>query len=337
MPRVRPWRGREEGQRCRVHPEGRRLVQGPLRPEEGREQAREERGQQARGEQAGARVDRCFRVILDGKALSVRLNKALKAKVEALDPRPGLAVVLVGEDPASQVYVRRKGQVAGRVGFHHWQIDFPADVGQDELLAAVDRLNADPSVDGILVQLPLPKHLDTDAVIERIDPAKDVDGLTLGNIGRLAQGRPRLVACTPKGVMALLEESGVKLEGRDACVIGRSAIVGRPLAMLLEQANCTVTLCHSRTRDLRSVVERSDIVVAAVGVPEMVKGAWIREGAVVIDVGVNRLGDGSLVGDVEYGPAAERAAAITPVPGGVGPMTIAMLMENTYRAYLARR
>lgn len=276
-------------------------------------------------------------MILDGKALGFRLNKALKQVVDGLDAKPGLAVVLVGSDPASQVYVRRKGVVAGRIGFHHRQIDLPGDVSQEELLATVDRLNADDAIDGILVQLPLPRHLDTDAVIERIDPAKDVDGLTVGNIGRLAQGRPALVPCTPKGVMRLLEESGVELSGKNAVVIGRSAIVGRPLAMLLEQANCTVTVCHSRTRDLESVVRRSEVVVAAVGVSEMVKGGWIAEGAVVIDVGVNRLADGRLVGDVDYAGASERAAAITPVPGGVGPMTIAMLMDNTYRAYLARR
>lgn len=276
-------------------------------------------------------------MILDGKALGFRLNKALKQVVDGLERKPGLAVVLVGEDPASQVYVRRKGLVAGRIGFEHWQIDLPADVDQEVLLAELDRLNADDAVDGILVQLPLPRHLDTDAVIGRIAPEKDVDGLTVGNVGRLAQGRPNLVACTPKGVMRLLEESGVELSGKDAVVIGRSQIVGRPLAMLLEQANCTVTVCHSRTRDLESVVRRSQVVVAAVGVPELVQGDWIAPGAVVIDVGVNRLEDGSLVGDVAFEAASGKAAAITPVPGGVGPMTIAMLMDNTYQAYLARR
>ena len=276
-------------------------------------------------------------MILDGKALGFRLNKALKQVVDGLERKPGLAVVLVGQDPASQVYVRRKGLVAGRIGFEHWQIDLPADVDQEVLLAELDRLNADDAVDGILVQLPLPRHLDTDAVIGRIAPEKDVDGLTVGNVGRLAQGRPNLVACTPKGVMRLLEESGVELSGKDAVVIGRSQIVGRPLAMLLEQANCTVTVCHSRTRDLESVVRRSQVVVAAVGVPELVQGDWIAPGAVVIDVGVNRLEDGSLVGDVAFEAASGKAAAITPVPGGVGPMTIAMLMDNTYQAYLARR
>ncbi len=275
--------------------------------------------------------------ILDGKSLAFRLNKALKQRVDRLPSRPGLAVVLVGEDPASQVYVRRKGVVAGRIGFRHRQIDLPADIPQDALLRQIDALNADADVDGILVQLPLPAHLDTVAVIDRIDPSKDVDGLTVGNTGRLAQGRPALVPCTPRGVMRLLEEAGIDPCGEEACVIGRSAIVGRPLAMLLEQANCTVTVCHSRTRDLEAVVRRSSIVVAAVGVPRLVQGAWIRPGATVIDVGVNRLPDGSLVGDVDFEAAKERAGAITPVPGGVGPMTIAMLMDNTFRAWEARR
>jgi methylenetetrahydrofolate dehydrogenase (NADP+)/methenyltetrahydrofolate cyclohydrolase len=244
--------------------------------------------------------------------------------------------VLVGEDPASQVYVRRKGIVAGRIGFEAWRIELPADVAQAEVLATLDRLNADPAVDGILVQRPLPAGLDTSAVIERIAPEKDVDGLTIGSMGRLAQGRPLLVACTPRGVVRLLEESGVALSGQNAVVIGRSAIVGRPLAMLLEQANCTVTVCHSRTRDLPAIVARCGIVVAAVGEPGMVRGAWLAEGAVVVDVGVNRMPDGSLQGDVAFDEAVGKVAAITPVPGGVGPMTIAMLMDNTYRAYLAR-
>lgn len=275
--------------------------------------------------------------VLDGRALARRLNKALKHVVDGLEVKPGLAVVLVGDDPASQVYVARKGVVAGRIGFHHRQIDLPGDVGQDAILAVVDELNADPAIDGILVQLPLPRHLDTTEVIERIDPAKDVDGLTTGSIGRLAQGRPLLVPCTPKGVVRLLQEAGLDLEGKNACIIGRSAIVGRPLAMLLEQANCTVTVCHSRTRDLAGIVKRSDIVVAAVGIPGLVKGEWLADGVVVIDVGINRLGDGSLVGDVAFEEALDHASAITPVPGGVGPMTIAMLMDNTYQAYLARR
>jgi len=275
--------------------------------------------------------------VLAGRALSRRLNKALKAKVAELARPPGLAVILVGENAASRVYVRRKGLVAERIGFHHRQIDLPADTTQADLIAEIDALNADPGIDGILVQLPLPKGLDTAAVMDRIAVEKDVDGFTIASTGLLSQGRPKMVACTPKGVMKLIELSGIALSGADACVVGRSNIVGRPMAMLLEQANCTVTVCHSRTRDLEAIVQRSDVVVAAVGVARMIPGAWIKEGAVVIDVGMNRLDDGTLCGDVDYEAASERAGAITPVPGGVGPMTIAMLMDNTYRSAVARQ
>jgi methylenetetrahydrofolate dehydrogenase (NADP+)/methenyltetrahydrofolate cyclohydrolase len=274
--------------------------------------------------------------ILDGRALSKRLNKALKQVVDQMDRKPGLAVVLVGADPASQVYVRRKGVVAGRIGMRHQQIDLPAEVSQADLEQVVRDLNADDGVDGILVQLPLPGHLDATSVVDLIDPAKDVDGLTVGNIGRLAQGRRQLVACTPFGVMRMMEDAGIELSGKHAVVIGRSNIVGRPMAMLLEQANCTVTVCHSRTRDVAAEVARADVVIAAVGRPNMVKGSWLKPGAVVIDVGINRVGD-ALVGDVEFDSCAEVASAITPVPGGVGPMTIAMLMENTWRAAVARQ
>jgi methylenetetrahydrofolate dehydrogenase (NADP+)/methenyltetrahydrofolate cyclohydrolase len=274
--------------------------------------------------------------ILNGRKLARSLNVALKAKVARLDRPPGLAVVLVGADPASQVYVRRKGTVAGRIGLHHRQIDLPADVGLDVLIGTVEALNTDPAVDGILVQMPLPAHLDASVVIDAIDPEKDVDGLHIMNSGLLMQGRPRFVACTPQGVMALIAQSGVALEGLDACVIGRSNIVGRPMVALLEQANCTVTLCHSRTRGLDAIVRRSDVVVAAVGRPGFVKGEWIKPGAVVVDVGINRLDDGSLMGDVEFDAASDTAAWITPVPGGVGPMTIAMLMQNTYASAVRR-
>lgn len=275
--------------------------------------------------------------ILDGRALSKRLNGELRARVPSLPRPPGLAMVLVGDDPASKVYVSRKGVVAERLGFHHRQIDLPADSSLDQVLAAVDALNTDDAIDGILVQLPLPGGLDGRVATERIDPDKDVDGLTTANAGRLAQGRPNLVPCTPRGVMALLQDAGFDPTGASACVIGRSNLFGRPMAALLEQANATVTLCHSRTRDLPAIVERSDLVVAAIGSPELVKGAWIREGAFVIDVGINRLPDGRLVGDVEYEAASARAAAITPVPGGVGPMTIAMLMANTFQASARRQ
>lgn len=279
---------------------------------------------------AGARI-------LDGRALSRRLNRALKQRVPELARPPGLAVVLAGTDPASEVYVRRKGIVAERLGFFHRQIDLPATVATTELLDIVDLQNADGAIDGILVQLPLPEGVDAAAVVDQVHPDKDVDGFTTVSAGRLARGRPGMVPCTPRGVMALLDEAGAELAGATACVIGRSNIVGRPVARLLEQANCTVTVCHSRTRDLPAIVGRSDVVVAAIGRPELVQGAWIKDGAVVVDVGVNRLEDGRLVGDVQFAEAAERASAITPVPGGVGPMTIAMLMDNTFRASARRQ
>ena len=275
--------------------------------------------------------------LLDGKRLGFEMNRALRSRAAELTRPPGLAVVLVGSDPASKVYVGRKGKVAGRLGFHHVQIDLAEDVEQSELEAVVNRLNADDDIDGVLVQLPLPRHLDERSVIDRIAPEKDVDGLTLTNTGALTQGRPRLVACTPSGVMRLLRDAEIELEGKRACVIGRSNIVGRPMAALLEQANATVTLCHSRTRGVERIIAESDVVVAAVGRPGFVHGDCLKEGAVVIDVGINRLEDGSLVGDVDFPSACERAGAITPVPGGVGPMTIAMLMENTWRAACLRQ
>ncbi len=275
--------------------------------------------------------------ILDGRALSRTCNKAIKGKVASLPRPPGLAVVMVGNDPASAVYVRRKGIVADRLGFVHRQIDLPEDASQAEVEAVVRGLNDDDAIDGILVQLPLPKGLNSAAVVDCVSPEKDVDGLTIRSIGYLAQGRPMLAPCTPWGVMKLLAQADVNLSGKSAVVIGRSNMVGRPMAMLLEQANCTVTVCHSRTTNLAEVVRRSDVVVAAIGRPKAVQGAWIKPGALVIDVGINRLEDGSLCGDVDTEAASENAAAITPVPGGVGPMTIAMLMENTYKASCARQ
>ncbi len=269
--------------------------------------------------------------LVDGRALAKRHGAALRARVAALPRPPGLAVVRVGDDPASAVYVARKEQRAERLGFHRRNFALPAATAEAELLALVDELNADPAVDGVLVQLPLPPHIDATRVLDRIHPDRDVDGFHPRNLGLLAQGRPRFVPCTPRGVMHLLAEEGVALEGRRAVVIGRSNIVGRPLAMLLEQAHATVTLCHSRTRDLGAVVAEAEVVVAAVGRPGTVRADWIRPGAAVVDVGVNRLPDGRLVGDVE--PAAvERAGLLTPVPGGVGPLTISMLMDNTVRA-----
>ncbi len=273
--------------------------------------------------------------VLDGKALAAQVKQEVATRVAAVRARgvaPGLAVVLVGDDPASAVYVRAKTKDARECGIEATDHRLPADTSQAALLALVARLGADPAVHGILVQLPLPRHLDADAVIEAIPPHKDVDGLHPDNLGRVAQGRPRFVACTPQGCMRLLAVAGVELAGARAVVIGRSVLVGKPAALLLANASATVTLCHSRTRDLAATVAAADVVVAAVGKPELVRGAWIKEGAVVIDVGINRRPDGTLVGDVEYAAAAARAAAITPVPGGVGPMTRACLLENTAHA-----
>jgi len=275
--------------------------------------------------------------MLSGLDLAKRLNRALKVRAQALPRPPGLAVVLVGDDPASAVYVGHKERVAERIGFAHWTHRLPASASTEQVLALVDSLNADDDVDGVLVQLPMPQGVDGQRVLDRIDAAKDVDGFHALNAGRLSQGRPSIVACTPFGVMRLIEETGVALSGKRAVVVGRSNIVGRPVAQLLEQANCTVTVCHSRTADLRAEVERAEILVVAIGRPEAIPGEWIRPGAVVIDVGMNRLPDGRLCGDVHTESAAERASAITPVPGGVGPMTIAMLMENTFTAASARQ
>ncbi len=269
--------------------------------------------------------------IIDGKAFAAALRErvgAAAADFASAAGRPaGLAVVLVGEDAASAVYVRSKGRATLAAGMASFEHRLPADTAQDTLVALVEQLNADPAVDGILVQLPLPRHLDADAVLLAIDPDKDVDGFHPLNAGRLATGLPGFVACTPLGCLLLLRDRLGDLSGLDAVVIGRSNIVGKPMAQLLTGANATVTLAHSRTRDLAAHVARADIVVAAVGIPNFVKPDWIKPGATVIDVGINRV-DGALVGDVDAA-AGERAGAITPVPGGVGPMTIACLLRNT--------
>ncbi|UIP07589.1 bifunctional methylenetetrahydrofolate dehydrogenase/methenyltetrahydrofolate cyclohydrolase FolD [Erythrobacter sp. SDW2] len=277
--------------------------------------------------------------IIDGKAFAAKLRERvgeLAAGFEAQAGRKaGLAVVLVGDDPASQVYVASKAKQTVACGMASFEHRLPADTSQGDLEALVDRLNADPSVDGILVQLPLPKGLDEQAVVARISPDKDVDGLTPTSTGRLALGLPGLVPCTPLGSLMLLKDRLGDLSGMDAVVIGRSILVGKPMAQLLLAENCTVTVAHSRTRDLPDVVRRADIVVAAVGRAEMVKPDWLKPGATVIDVGINRLPPepgaekGRLVGDVDYAGASEVAGAITPVPGGVGPMTIAVLLRNT--------
>ena len=275
--------------------------------------------------------------LLDGKAIAAEVTEALIPRIRVLARPPGLTVILVGDDPASAVYVRNKSKTAERLGMAVHQIILPESTTEAELLAHVARINADPAVDGILVQLPLPRHIDRTRVLDAIDPAKDVDGFHPENAGRLFQGRARFVPCTPFGVMEMLRRTGQPLRGAHAVVVGRSNIVGRPMASLLEQADCTVTVTHSRTRDLAAEVGRADVVVAAVGVLEMLKGAWVKSGAVVVDVGMNRRPDGKLGGDVEFAAARERASWITPVPGGVGPMTIAMLMANTVTSSEARQ
>jgi methylenetetrahydrofolate dehydrogenase (NADP+) / methenyltetrahydrofolate cyclohydrolase len=271
--------------------------------------------------------------LIDGRAAALELRSRIAAEVErfrGLTGRaPGLATVLVGEDPASAVYVRSKGKATREAGMESHSHQLPADIGQMELLGLIARLNADPAIDGILVQLPLPGQIDSAKIISAIDPAKDVDGFHPVNAGRLATGDPQaLVPCTPLGCLHLLQRELGQLAGLDAVIIGRSNIVGKPMAMLLLGESCTVTIAHSRTKDLPDLVRRADILVAAVGRPEMVKGDWIKPGATVIDVGINRV-DGKLVGDVAFDEASAIAAAITPVPGGVGPMTIAMLLRNT--------
>jgi methylenetetrahydrofolate dehydrogenase (NADP+)/methenyltetrahydrofolate cyclohydrolase len=283
--------------------------------------------------------------IIDGKAfaegLRNRIADAVPAFVAKTGRKPGLAVVLVGEDPASQVYVRSKGKATLAAGMESFEHKLPDTTGQDELIALVEQLNADEAVDGILVQLPLPRGVDDKAVIAAIDPAKDVDGFHVANAGRLAVGEEAMVPCTPLGSLMLLKDKLGDLSGLDAVVVGRSNIVGKPMAQLLLQENCTVTIAHSRTRDLADVVRRADIVVAAVGRPEMIKGDWLKPGATVIDVGINRVpadeGKTRLVGDVDFASAEAVAGAITPVPGGVGPMTIAVLLRNTLVAAHARK
>lgn len=275
--------------------------------------------------------------IVDGKAVAADLRAVVAARVAMLPFVPGLTVVLVGDDPASAVYVRSKDRAAKDAGILARTVRMAADTPQSALLDEIARLNADPETDGILVQLPLPAHIDAEAVIQAIDPAKDVDGFHPANVAALAMGRPGLVPCTPAGVMKLLQHAGVVLSGARALVLGRSSIVGRPMAALLLAADATVTIAHSRTRDLPAECRRADVLIAATGRPEMVKADWIGAGATVIDVGINRLPDGRLVGDVAYAECLDRAGAITPVPGGVGPMTIACLLENTLEAAIRRR
>ncbi|PIE16566.1 MAG: bifunctional methylenetetrahydrofolate dehydrogenase/methenyltetrahydrofolate cyclohydrolase FolD [Rhodobacterales bacterium] len=281
--------------------------------------------------------------IIDGKAFAARVREKVATHVARLKTEhgitPGLAVVLVGEDPASQVYVRSKGKMTVEVGMNSYEHRLKDDTSESELLALIEQLNADPAVHGILVQLPLPGHLNEDLVINAVDPAKDVDGFHISNVGLLATGQKSMVPCTPLGCLMLLRDHLGSLSGLDAVVVGRSNIVGKPMAQLLIGDSCTVTVAHSRTKNLPDVVRRADIVVAAVGRPEMVPGDWLKPGATVIDVGINRIdapekgaGKTRLVGDVDFASAVEVAGAITPVPGGVGPMTIACLLANTVTA-----
>ncbi|WP_165073695.1 bifunctional methylenetetrahydrofolate dehydrogenase/methenyltetrahydrofolate cyclohydrolase FolD [Paludisphaera rhizosphaerae] len=279
-------------------------------------------------------------VILDGKALAERVREGLAGEVaefrQATGITPGLSVVLVGEDPASRVYVRNKENAVKAAGMNGEVVRLPADSTQKQVLDTVDRLNADPNVHGILVQLPLPKGLDSVEVIDRIDPLKDVDGFHTQNVGLLAQGRPRFVPCTPLGIIELLKDAGVETKGKHAVVLGRSQVVGKPVALLLLQkgkgADATVTVCHTGTPDPARFAREADILIAAMGVPEAVKADWIKPGAVVIDVGIHRKEDGKLCGDVAFAEVAPVASRITPVPGGVGPMTVAMLLKNTLHA-----
>jgi len=275
--------------------------------------------------------------ILDGKTISAHLRAKIKAQVDARlaggGCRPGLAVVLLGEDPASALYVRNKRNACAEVGFHSQLHGLPAACSQAQLLELIDTFNADPRIDGILIQLPLPDRIDEEAVVERILPTKDVDGFHPYNIGRLALRTSSVLRpCTPKGIMTMLEYTGRKLEGLDAVIVGESNIVGRPMALELLAARCTITVCHKYTRDLAEKTRGADVLITAVGQPQLIPGEWVKEGALVVDVGINRTDGGKLVGDLDFASVSKRAAWITPVPGGVGPMTIASLLENTLQA-----
>lgn len=277
--------------------------------------------------------------MINGKEIAAEVRSELKAEIELLKQVkgvvPGLAVVLVGENPASKVYVRNKGKACEEVGIRSIQHTLPANTTQAELLKLIDELNKSNDVNGILVQLPLPSHIDEQLVLEAIVPHKDVDGFHPYNVGRLMIGNPLLQPCTPYGVMRLIDSTGIDISGKDAVIVGRSNIVGKPMAMMLLKRNATVTICHSKTKDLVEKVRSADIIIAAIGKAEFVKGDWVKEGALVIDVGINRKEDGKLVGDVDFEEVSKKASHITPVPGGVGPMTIAMLLKNTVEA--ARR
>ena len=274
--------------------------------------------------------------LIDGKALAKKVQDSVATKVEQLKQEenivPGLAVILVGDDPASHAYVKMKAKACERVGFYSITHNMPDTISQDEIIATIEMMNDNPRIDGILVQLPLPKHIDTDKILEVIDPKKDVDGFHAYNVGRLVTGLDSFVACTPLGVMKMFEEYEIDLQGKDVCVVGASNIVGKPMASLLLNANATVTVTHIFTKDLKAHTSRADIIVVGVGVPGLIKEDMVKEGAIIIDIGINRIEDGSLVGDVDFKNVSPKCSYITPVPGGVGPMTIAMLLSNTLKS-----
>ncbi len=278
--------------------------------------------------------------LIDGKSLANKVQTNVASEVEQLKQEknivPGLAVILVGDDPASHAYVKMKAKACEKVGFYSITHNMPDTISQDEIIATIEMMNNNPRIDGILVQLPLPKHVDTDKILEVIDPKKDVDGFHAYNIGRLVTNLDSFVACTPLGVMKMFEEYNIDLQGQDVCVVGASNIVGKPMAALLLNANATVTVTHIFTKDLKAHTSQADIIIVGVGVPELIKEDMVKEGAIVIDIGINRIEDGSLVGDVDFKNVSKKCSYITPVPGGVGPMTIAMLLSNTLKAAKAR-
>jgi len=278
--------------------------------------------------------------LIDGKSLAAKVQTNVASEVEDLKQTknivPGLAVILIGDDPASHAYVKMKAKACEKVGFYSITHNMPDTISQDEIIATIEMMNNNPRIDGILVQLPLPKHVDTDKILEVIDPKKDVDGFHAYNVGRLVTNLDSFVACTPLGVMKMFEEYNIDLKGQDVCVVGASNIVGKPMASLLLNANATVTVTHIFTKDLKAHTSKADIIVVGVGVPGLIKEDMVKEGAIVIDIGINRIADGSLVGDVDFENVSKKCSYITPVPGGVGPMTIAMLLSNTLKAAKAR-
>ena len=278
--------------------------------------------------------------LIDGKALAKKVQDFVSTGVEQLKQEknivPGLAVLLIGDDPASHSYVKMKAKACEKVGFYSITHNMPDSISQDEIIATIEMMNNNPRIDGILVQLPLPKHVDTDKILEVIDPKKDVDGFHAYNVGRLVTGLDGFVACTPLGVMKMFEEYDIDLQGKDVCVVGASNIVGKPMASLLINADATVTVTHIFTKDLKAHTSKADIIIVGVGVPGLIKEGMVKDGAIVIDIGINRIEDGSLVGDVDFANVSPKCSYITPVPGGVGPMTIAMLLSNTLKAAKGR-